>query len=104
VDVSGRVSVVDAQGKKYPIMPANLSVAFKRPGGGVAGATIRADGTFGMPLPEELYMVAVTNIAAPYRIKSIFSGPTDLLKEPLDVSSRRTLTPIEIVLEYNPAR
>jgi hypothetical protein len=104
VDVSGRVTVVDAQGKKYPILPANLSVAFKRPGGGVGGSSIRPDGNFGMALPEELYMISVNNLAAPYRIKSITSGSTDLLKEPLEVSSRRTLAPIDIVLEYNPAR
>jgi hypothetical protein len=104
VNVTGRVSVVDAQGKKYPVMPANLSVAFKRPGGGVGGATIGTDGTFGMALPDELYMISVNNIAEPYRIKSIYAGPTNLLKEPLEVSSRRTPVPIEIILEYNPPR
>jgi hypothetical protein len=100
--VVGKVSAVDSQGRKHPIMPANLTVAFKRPSGGVGGATIAQDGTFGMPLPEELYMVSVTNVTAPFVVKSISSGGTDLLKQPLEVTSRRAVPPIEIILEYRP--
>jgi hypothetical protein len=104
VEVAGKLSVVDVQGKTFPILPANLAVHFRGVGGGSGETTIGRDGTFRMILPQDRYTVSLSNLPAPYSVKSVASGAVNLLKESLRIETRNTPPQVEVVLEYNLAR
>jgi hypothetical protein len=99
--VAGAIVVVDADGKPYPIRP-NISMVFRLLTTGFSATSVHPDGTFGMALTDNQYMTTVGNLPADYAIKSIFSGPVNLLENPLVVDAKRAPDNIVVVLEYRP--
>ena len=59
------------------------------------GAAIEADGTFIARLPYGEFQVEMTNVAAPYRVKSMQYGSLDLMQQKLNVNEE---DPQEIVV------
>lgn len=102
-EVSGRVAVVNGKGIVLSGLPANLSIIFLA-GSNTIGTTIDGDGRFRLPLPGNRYAVSVANVAAPYSVRSIASGPVNLMKQSLAVDTQTGVQPIEIVLEYQAER
>jgi len=70
---------------------------------GFSATSVHPDGTFGMALTDNEYMTTVGNLPTDYAIKSIFSGPVNLLESPLIVDARRAPDNIVVVLEHRPA-
>jgi hypothetical protein len=99
--VAGRIVVVDAEGKASPFRP-HVSMVFRLPNAGFSATGVRADGTFSMTLADNEYMATVANLPEGYAIKSIASGPINLLENPLTVDSKRAPDNIEVVLEFKP--
>jgi Carboxypeptidase regulatory-like domain len=104
LEVAGQVRALDGQGKIFPLVPANLSLTFRVASGGSVVATMGADRTFRILLPEDRYTLVVENLPPSYAIKSIASGSLDLLKETLKIDAQSPPPPIEVVLEYRAAR
>jgi Carboxypeptidase regulatory-like domain len=104
IEVAGQVRVLDTQGKIFSLVPANLSLTFRVANAGSVVATMGADRTFRILLPEDRYTLLVENLPATYSIKSIASGSLDLLKEPLKIDAQKPPPPIEVVLEYRSPR
>jgi hypothetical protein len=100
--VSGTILVVDAAGKPYPFRP-NISMVFRAGAEGFSATSVHADGTFGMALTDNHYTATVGNLPSDYAIKSIASGPVNLLENPLVVDANRVPDNIVVVLEYRPA-
>ena len=101
--VAGRVRVVDAEGKLYPLRPL-VSIIFRHAITGVSSTSVAADGTFAIPLAASQYRTTVGNLPDGYSIKSIASGRIDLLESLLKVDERKAPDNIDVVLEYNPAQ
>jgi len=100
--VAGTIVVVDSDGKPYPFRP-NISMVFRLLTAGFSATSVHPDGTFGMALTDNEYMTTVGNLPTDYAIKSIFSGPVNLLESPLIVDARRAPDNIVVVLEHRPA-
>jgi hypothetical protein len=99
--VAGRIVVVDGEGKASPFRP-HVSMVFRLPNTGFSATGVKADGTFSMPLADNEYTATVANLPEGYVIKSIASGPINLLENPLRVDSKRVPDNIEVVLEFKP--
>ena len=104
VEVAGRVSVVNPDGQAFPIVPADLSIAFQVPNGGSAATSMAPDRTFRIVLPEGHYTLLVRNLPGTYTVRSIASGSLDLLKEPLRIDAQDPPAHIDVVLEYREYR
>jgi hypothetical protein len=104
VEVAGRVSVVNPDGRVFPIVPADLSIAFQVPNGGSAATSMAPDRTFRILLPEDHYTLLVRNLPATYTVRSIASGSLDLLKEPLRIDALDPPAQIDVILEYREYR
>jgi hypothetical protein len=98
IEVAGKVSVVDAEGQAFPILPADLSVTFQVKNGGSAAASMEPDRTFRILLPEDRYTLLVRNLPATYSVRSIASGTLDLMKKPLLIDGQSPPPQIEVVL------
>src|SRR4030095_9765435 len=86
--VGGTIVVVDADGKPYPFRP-DISMVFRLLTAGFSATSVHPDGTFGMALTDSQYVTTVGNLPADYAIKSISSGPVNLLESPLIVDAKR---------------
>jgi len=101
--VAGMIVVVDRDGKPYPFRP-NISMVFRLLTSGFSATSVHADGTFGMALTDNQYVTTVGNLPADYAVKSISSGPVNLLENPLIVDAKRAPDNIVVVLEYKPGK
>jgi len=99
--VAGRVSVVDTDGKPYPVRPS-ISMVFRESGIGITSTSVAADGTFAVPLADSRYVATVGSLPEGYSIKSMSSGSINLFENPLVVDARKAPDNIEVVLEYTP--
>ena len=99
--VAGTILVVDADGRPYPIRP-NVSMVFRVSNTGFSATSVHPDGSFGMALTDSQYTTTVGNLPSDYTIKSISSGPVNLLENPLIVDAERAPDNIVVVLEYRP--
>jgi hypothetical protein len=88
--IRGRV-IVDGGG---PLPRAGIrAIPVTAPSAGVA--TVKADGTFVATLPFGEFQLEMTNVAAPYRVKSMQYGSLDLMQQKLSVTEEN---PQEIVV------
>jgi hypothetical protein len=62
---------------------------------------VAADGTFSTIVPAGSYRIAVKGIAAPYAVRGIRDGATDLLKAPLQIAARDSAKNIRVDLSVS---
>jgi Carboxypeptidase regulatory-like domain len=102
LQVAGKVVVLNTQGEAFPIRP-NVNLSFRVPDGSYSWTTVRADGTFKLPLLNNRYMITVGGLLPEYSVKSISSGSLDLLTDPLIVDGKGVPAEIVVILEYKPS-
>jgi hypothetical protein len=90
VDVTGNVSVEGGG------MRPNLTLTFAGGARGISSTNARDN--FRITLPEGAYAVAANGLPSGFFIKSIKSGSTDLLSEPLKLSRTSAPAPIAVTL------
>jgi len=98
-DVGGRIRF---EGPRLQLRPAGFRIVLRslsEPGNLLAqNANIRPDGTFGfLPVPDGRFRLAVVGVPAPYFVKSVRSGQTDVLDDGLNLTGQPVAS-LEVVL------
>jgi hypothetical protein len=100
--VRGRATVVDANGTVVPAFPSEIDVNFLRSASGPVRTSVLPDGTFSIFLTEGEHTITFDGLPAGSTVKSIVSGSTDLLKNPLKVENGTSPPLIEVKIEVKP--
>jgi hypothetical protein len=95
-EIIADIKVVDERGGFLPDIapPSWIGLYFSSPSFGMTGSGLA------QRLEPGEYTASVRSVPAPFSLKSLSSGSTDLLKAPLRVELSPTALRIEIVLEY----
>jgi len=99
--VTGRITVVDANGRPAPDAIPSGSVTFRRQNG-TSGTSLAPDGTFRIPLDDGDSTITIDRLPSQFTIQSITAGSVDMMKESLKVDHNAQIPEIQVRMVYRP--